>query len=172
MRSIVLTFGIITLCSLVLLQMGKIALLKHTLPVEAVVGASAGFFMLGGLIVAQRMGQKRTSGMVAPTPIPPTVVPFVTGADSEPVAIHTAANPVHSANGLVPYDTIQGLGISRREYEVLCELAKGGSNADIAASLFVSESTVKTHISNLLVKLDARRRTEAVLKAKALKIID
>ena len=66
---------------------------------------------------------------------------------------------------------IKELGISEREYEVLVEIAKGLSNKEIGEKLFVSESTVKTHVSNLLVKLDAKRRTQALQRAKELRII-
>ena len=63
------------------------------------------------------------------------------------------------------------LAISKREYEVLELLAAGLSNKDIAEKLFVSPSTVKTHVSNVLGKLEASRRTEAIAKAKELRII-
>ncbi|AKA35296.1 response regulator transcription factor [Flagellimonas lutaonensis] len=63
------------------------------------------------------------------------------------------------------------LGISEREYEVLLEISNGLSNREIGEKLFVSESTIKTHVSNLLVKLDAKRRTQAVQKAKELHLI-
>ena len=66
---------------------------------------------------------------------------------------------------------LQKLGISRREYEVLELLAAGHSNQEIADKLFISMSTVKTHVSNVLAKLDASRRTEAIARAKKLRII-
>jgi len=66
---------------------------------------------------------------------------------------------------------LQRLGISKREHEVLGLIAAGLSNQDIADKLFVSTSTVKTHVSNVLAKLDAGRRTEAVARAKQLGII-
>lgn len=62
-------------------------------------------------------------------------------------------------------------GISKREYEVLELVSAGLSNQEIAEKLFVSNSTVKTHVSNLLAKLEANRRTEAIAKAKELRII-
>lgn len=62
-------------------------------------------------------------------------------------------------------------GISKREYEVLELIAAGLSNQEIGEKLFVSNSTVKTHVSNVLAKLDASRRTEAIAKAKNLRII-
>jgi two-component system, NarL family, response regulator LiaR len=66
---------------------------------------------------------------------------------------------------------IKKLGISKREFEVLELIAAGLSNQDIADRLFVSNSTVKTHVSNVLAKLDASRRTEAIAKAKEMRII-
>jgi ATP-dependent transcriptional regulator len=66
---------------------------------------------------------------------------------------------------------LQKIGISRREYEVLELLAAGHSNQEIADKLFISMSTVKTHVSNVLAKLEASRRTEAIARAKKLRII-
>tara|TARA_R110002073_G_scaffold40547_5_gene115189 strand:+ start:328526 stop:328942 length:417 start_codon:yes stop_codon:yes gene_type:complete len=66
---------------------------------------------------------------------------------------------------------LKELNISNREYEVLCEIAKGLSNQEIATKLFVSESTVKTHVSNLLVKLNAKRRTQAIRISKELQLL-
>jgi NarL family two-component system response regulator LiaR len=66
---------------------------------------------------------------------------------------------------------VKKLGISKREFEVLELVAAGLSNQDIADRLFVSTSTVKTHVSNVLAKLDASRRTEAIARAKELRII-
>ncbi len=68
-------------------------------------------------------------------------------------------------------DKIQELGLSKREYQVLCEITKGLSNKEIAEKLYVSENTIKTHVSNLLVKLNAKRRTQAIRIAKELQII-
>lgn len=66
---------------------------------------------------------------------------------------------------------VKKLGISKREFEVLELIAAGLSNQEIADRLFVSTSTVKTHVSNVLGKLDASRRTEAIARAKELRII-
>ena len=63
-------------------------------------------------------------------------------------------------------EAISRLGISKRELEVLQTAAEGLSNQEIAERLFVSTSTVKTHVSNVLAKLDAGRRTEAIAKAR------
>lgn len=58
------------------------------------------------------------------------------------------------------------LGITPRELEILEAIAAGFSNREIAERLFVSENTVKTHAGRLFDKLSARRRTEAVQRAK------
>lgn len=62
-------------------------------------------------------------------------------------------------------------GISKREHEVLVLIAKGMSNQEIADTLFVSQSTIKTHTSRLFEKLDVKNRTHAIVKAKELGII-
>lgn len=66
---------------------------------------------------------------------------------------------------------IKELEISNREYEVLQKIAEGLSNKEIAKALFLSESTIKTHVSNLLIKLNAKRRTQAIQIAKSFQII-
>jgi DNA-binding NarL/FixJ family response regulator len=65
----------------------------------------------------------------------------------------------------------QQFDISKREFEVLKLIDQGLSNQEIADKLFVSLNTVKTHTSNLFSKLDAKRRTQAVQRAKDLGLI-
>ena len=56
--------------------------------------------------------------------------------------------------------------LSERELEILQLIAKGASNREIAATLFLAEGTVKNHVTNILGKLDVRDRTQAAIKAK------
>lgn len=63
------------------------------------------------------------------------------------------------------------LGLSKREMEVLELMARGLSNNEIGGQLFVSLNTIKTHTSNLFEKLDVKRRTQAIEKAKRLGLI-
>ncbi|MGQ3013861.1 MAG: response regulator transcription factor [Flavobacteriales bacterium] len=65
---------------------------------------------------------------------------------------------------------LQKLNLSSREYEVLQCMSRGLSNAEIAAELFLSVSTIKTHASNLFVKMDVKSRTQAIEKSKRLRI--
>ena len=65
----------------------------------------------------------------------------------------------------------RGLGITKRELEILELIAQGMSNREIAEKLFVSENTVKTHSSRLFDKLSAKRRTQAVQIGKEMGLI-
>jgi len=62
-------------------------------------------------------------------------------------------------------------GLSHREMEVLRCLALGKTTAQIAADLFISENTVKTHVRHILEKLEASNRAEAVSKAAQMGLI-
>ena len=55
--------------------------------------------------------------------------------------------------------------LTRREHEVLLALARGRTNAEIGAELFITEHTVKTHVANVLMKLNLRDRVHAVIHA-------
>lgn len=66
---------------------------------------------------------------------------------------------------------LASLGISARELTVLQQIAAGHSNKEIAAQLHVSPNTVKTHVARLFEKLEARRRTDAIKKARELGIV-
>ena len=63
------------------------------------------------------------------------------------------------------------LGLSERELEVLHELAAGHSNKDIATRLHVSPNTIKTHVARVFEKLGAKRRTDAIRRARELGIV-
>ena len=66
---------------------------------------------------------------------------------------------------------LEKLNLSKREMDVLELIAQGCSNQEIASQLFVSLPTIKSHSSKLFEKLDVNRRTQAVEKAKRLKLI-
>ena len=66
---------------------------------------------------------------------------------------------------------ISQLELSKRELEILNLMAQGHSNEEIGEKIFVSLSTVKTHNQNLFSKLDVKRRTQAIEKARRLCLI-
>jgi len=71
----------------------------------------------------------------------------------------------------INHEELSRLGISKRELEVLQLMSEGLSNNEIADRLFVSLNTVKSHSSRLFEKLEVKRRTQAVEKAKRLFLI-
>lgn len=95
------------------------------------------------------------------------------GADQLVHAVRTVA----AVDGLLFPDAIRDLvrrtarptrrwpELSAREEQVLRLLARGHSNAEIAAELFLGQETVKTYVRSLLTKLDVRDRTQAVIAA-------
>lgn len=82
---------------------------------------------------------------------------------------------IFRAPAVLPFDgnprALASLGISQRELTVLQQLAAGHSNKEIARTLGVSPNTIKTHTARLYEKLDARRRTDAVARARELGLL-
>lgn len=85
--------------------------------------------------------------------------------------LHGRKAAVAVAAHKVDEEALRRIGISGRELEVLHLMATGNSNQEIADKLFISLPTVKSHSSSLFGKLEVRRRTEAVHKAKSLGLI-
>jgi len=74
-------------------------------------------------------------------------------------AVNTSAE-LDSNKQLISY------GLSKREAEILAQINLGKSNQEIADELFISLSTVKSHVSNIYSKLDVKNRVQAIQKAK------
>jgi DNA-binding CsgD family transcriptional regulator len=89
----------------------------------------------------------------------------------ETVVVEKEVYVTRNENFILNTSLISQLELSKRELETLNLMAQGYSNQEIAAKLFVSLSTVKTHIQNLFEKLDVKRRTQAVEKARRLNLI-
>ncbi len=95
--------------------------------------------------------------------------------DVEPSSLAQGIRSVHLGQTLLADDVAavlvageerdSGAGLTDREGDVLRELAQGRSNREIARALVVSEKTVKTHVSNILLKLGVQDRTQAALWA-------
>jgi LuxR family maltose regulon positive regulatory protein len=89
--------------------------------------------------------------------------------DASPsVVTATTGEPAHSsARQASAASSVPAVSLTRREQEVLRLLAAGASNQDIAQTLVISLDTVKKHVSNLLGKLGASSRTQAISQARA-----
>lgn len=142
MKKVILTFGLIASLLLLLLQLSKFSFMINSFNSEIVITIFAVLFLGFGFLASRVMLKKKK-----------------------------ADNSIITQEPIIDQSKIKELGISKREYEVLQKIEAGLSNQEIAQTLFISESTVKTHVSNLLLKLDARRRTQAVIVAKELKIL-
>lgn len=91
----------------------------------------------------------------------------LTKPKTETVIIEKEIYITRPSGDFVPDDkSLQKAGISKREWEVLALMSEGLSNQEIADKLFVSLNTIKTHSSNLFLKLDVKRRTQAIEKGK------
>lgn len=70
-----------------------------------------------------------------------------------------------------PQQNKEHYGLSERELEILTHVVKGASNKEIGQALFISEKTVKNHLSSIFRKLEVEDRTQAALRAIKLKLI-
>lgn len=147
-RSILLyaaVFGV----SLFVLRWLELRLLIMRHGYEAYAGAIALFFTLLGIWLAMRLARPKVETQIV----------------EKEVYLKPASTFV------VNEAEILRLGLSRREMDVLQLMAQGLSNDEIAERLFVSLNTIKTHAARLFEKLEVKRRTQAVEKAKRLEII-
>lgn len=106
---------------------------------------------------------------IRPTPW----VEELTAATADVASIATHFGPTTAAPGEkveLPEGTVVPV-LSPRERDVLYELARGSTYADIAANLFVSENTVKTHVSSLYGKLSVNRRSAALAAARSMHLL-
>jgi DNA-binding NarL/FixJ family response regulator len=146
MRSVIIGFGLLILCLLIFFKIAEVNFMKGDVRLELIVAVAALVFFFVGLYFNQRSNNQ----------------PPVSGKQE-------SQEPTTRPD--IDYAEIKKLGLSNREQEVLEKMAAGLSNQEIAQALFLSESTIKTHVSNILFKLDAKRRTEAVKIARDKKLV-
>lgn len=142
MRSIVIGFGLLILCMLVLFKIGEVNFIEGNVRLEIIVAIAAFIFFFVGLYFNYQSQKKNTAKTEEPAESP-----------------------------IIDYEQIKRTGLTQREHDVLVKMAEGLSNQEIAQQLFLSESTIKTHVSSILFKLDVKRRTQAIQTAKKLKIV-
>ena len=148
MRPIIIGFGLLILCLLILFKIGEVNFTKGNIKLEVIVAIVAFIFFFVGLHFNNQAQKKASHGINERAP-------------------DSYRDPSQS----IDYEQIKKVGLTQREHDVLIKMADGLSNQEIAQQLFLSESTVKTHVSNILFKLDAKRRTQAIQSAKKLKIV-
>ena len=152
MRKTVLLYGIVGGLLIVALRAVEYRFLVMEHALEVYGGVVAALFAALGVWLGLRFTRPAPTVVVREVRVPVEVHVPVPVRVTDPFAV----DPV----------SLQRLGITGREYEILGLIAAGLSNREIGERLYVSENTVKTHASRLLTKLGARRRTEAVQRAK------
>jgi two-component system, NarL family, response regulator LiaR len=146
-RKILLYGAILAVLSLALqLIEYRMVILDHAIQLYG--GVIAGLFTILGIIAGRKLTRPKEKIIEVKT--------LITQGATENMSVSGAA---------------EKLNISQREYEILQLMGKGLSNQEIADQIFVSINTVKSHVSNILLKLDAKRRTQAVIKAREMNIL-
>ena len=150
MKRHVLIYGLIGGIIIALLKWTEYRFLVIEHSIEIYGGLVAATFAVLGIWLGLKLTKTRERIVVKEVPV------------SVPVP---ATLPVNDP--FVPDDTKrEALGITPREFEILELIAQGMSNREIAAKLYVSENTVKTHSSRVFDKIGAKRRTQAVQLGK------
>lgn len=139
-------FGVLAMTLVLLVKVSQYSILTQNLANEIWIGVFALLFLGVGILINRIYANQKKKLPKGESP-QPAILPL-------------------------NLEKLQELHISKREYEVLQLISQGFSNQEIATQLFISESTVKTHVSNLLSKLDVKRRIQAVNVAKELNIIE
>ncbi len=152
MKKTVAIYGIVGGVLIAVLKMVeyRYLVLEHSLEIYG--GIVALLFSGLGIWLGLKLTRTRETVVVREVPVPVEV--------QIPVAVQVAGPFARNEARLAQ------LGITPRELEILEAMAAGFSNREIAERLFVSENTVKTHAARLFDKLSARRRTQAVQRAK------
>ena len=144
MKQVIIGFGLIILALLILFKVAQFSHFLYSDGIEIWIGIFSIAFLAIGIFLSRRL--------YAPKP---RII------EKEVIINHTT----------VDEKQLEKSGISKRELEILQLINEGLSNQQIADKLYLSENTIKKHVSNLFLKLDVERRTEAVKKAKEMRIL-
>lgn len=137
MKKHILIYGICGGLLIVALKVIEYRFLVVEHSIEIYGGLVAAVFAAVGIWLGLKLTKKKETVVVREVPVP-----------AQPFSVNQTR--------------LQEFGLTPREHEILELIANGLSNREIAAKLFVSENTVKTHSSRLFDKLSAKRRTQAV----------
>jgi len=109
---------------------------------------------------------------VDPADLAATIRILATGQPIHPAGSRPVGAPGDRRAAASGHPAIEALDLTRRENEILRLVSEGHSNIQLAKMLWVTEQTVKFHLSNIYRKLDVRNRTQAAAKARSLGITE
>ncbi|HNU89045.1 MAG TPA: LuxR C-terminal-related transcriptional regulator [Ferruginibacter sp.] len=144
----IIAYGIGLALLLILLKWLELRYIIFDHALEVYIGAIAIIFTVLGIWLALKLTRPKITTIVVEKPV-----------------------YINSGEFVLNETAVAELGLSKRELDVLGLMAEGCSNQEIASRLFVSLNTVKTHSSNIFFKLDVKRRTQAIEKAKKMSLI-
>jgi DNA-binding CsgD family transcriptional regulator len=144
LKHTIIAFGLLILSVLLLFQLAKFTRFQSGWPTELWIAAFSIIFLFIGIFLSKKLQKEKIVEKEV----------FITKEDFS-----------------LDQKKLQELNITKREYEVLQLITKGMSNQQIADTMFVSENTVKKHVTSLFLKLDVERRTEAISKARELNLV-
>lgn len=144
----IIAYGIGLALLLILLKWLELRYIIFDHALEVYIGAIAIVFTVLGIWLALKLTRPKITTIVVEKPV-----------------------YINSGEFVLNETAVTELGLSKRELDVLGLMAEGCSNQEIASRLFVSLNTVKTHSSNIFFKLDVKRRTQAIEKAKKMSLI-
>ena|ERR1700727_347392 len=153
MKRHVLIYGLIGGILIAVLKFTEYRFLVIDHSIEIYGGLTAAIFAVLGIWLGLKLTKTQHTVVIKEVPVE--------------VPVHVPAPLPAAGEPFIPDEKKrESLGITPRELEILELIAQGLSNREIAAKLFVSENTVKTHSSRVFDKLGAKRRTQAVQLGK------
>lgn len=147
---LVFLYGVALALLLFLLRLLELHFVIMSNAMELYIGAIAVIFTALGIWLALKLARPKVKTVVV----------------EKEVFVHRNGAPF-----ILNETALQALQLTKREFEVLQLMAEGLSNQEIAARLFLSLHTIKTHSSRLFEKMEVKRRTQAIEKGKRLQII-
>lgn len=143
MKQVVIAFGLLVTALMLLFQLAQWRIGYAPDKVEWIIAGFSLLFLAIGIVLSRKLFSKTVI-------ITESKITFAVATET--------INP----------EKLQEKGLSKREAEIMELINDGLSNQQIGEKLFISEHTVKKHISNIFLKLNVERRTEAVKRAKEL----
>lgn len=146
----IMLYGIAMACLILLLKWMQWSFLIKENAIDVYIGMIALLFTFLGVWIASQLIKPKTQTIIV----------------EKEIIVHQPKKFVLNKASL------ESLRLTEREFQILQLIAKGHNNSDIAKKLFLSLSTIKTHVSNLYSKMNVKNRYKAIAMAKKMEIVE